>query len=162
MTYKKNAANPVFLVRLVDSSGAPVTGITAPTVTLSKSQAANTTTVPWVEDTDFTWHELTGGEACKGCYKLRQKDAPNVSAVDTVGACLLHVHKTAVATASAVVAYDVDAALQRLVEVLTTDRVIDRDTGVQSFYNEAGTVVRYTSTPSTPTAVTSKDTIAEA
>ena len=193
MSYRKDQANPVFIVQLVDQYGDPVTGVTAPTVTLSKAQGANTTVATWVKDTDFTWHELTSGETFKGVYKLRQKDAPNISAVDTAGACALHVIDTDVDTAAATLLYGVEdvgaagplpaaiadavwdelkaghatagsfaAAVLRLLEVLTTDRVIDRDTGVQSFYNEAGTVVRYTSTPSTPTAVTSKDTIAEA
>ncbi len=108
MSYPKDQASPVFLVRLVDEYGDPVTGVTAPTVKLSKSQAADTTTVTWVETTDFTWHELTGGDSLKGWYKLRQVDSPNVDAVDTAGACALSVYKTDYDTAAGELVYQVE------------------------------------------------------
>lgn len=108
MSYAKDQANAVFLVKLVDQYGDPVTGITAPTVKLSKSQGADTITITWVETTDFTWHELTSGDHCKGCYKLRQVDSPNVDAVDTAGACLLTVYKTDYDTAVGELAYRVE------------------------------------------------------
>lgn len=108
MTYAKNVSNPVFLVALTDQYGAPVVGVTAPTVYLSKSQAADAASVQWVEDTDFTWHELTNGERFKGVYKLRQAGAPNVSAVDTEGRCALSVYKTSHDTAAGAMAYAVE------------------------------------------------------
>ncbi|MCK4659158.1 MAG: hypothetical protein KAV82_06510, partial [Phycisphaerae bacterium] len=108
MIYAKNISNPVFLVPLVDQYGAPVTGVTSPTVYLSKDQGANATIVQWVETTDFTWHELTSNETCKGLYKLRQVDNPNVNAVSVEGACLLSVYKTDHDTAAGSVAYQVE------------------------------------------------------
>jgi len=108
MQYTKDQSNPVFLVALVDEYGAPVTGVTGPTVTLSKSQAANGTTVIWVETTDFTWHELTDGEKFKGVYKLRQADSPNVDAVDTEGKSALSVYKTDHDTAAGGLVYQVE------------------------------------------------------
>ncbi len=108
MIYAKNTANPVFLVPLVDQYGNPVTGVTSPTVHLSTDQGANSTVVQWVENTDFTWHELTDGAKLKGWYKLRQVDNPNVSAVGVVGICVLSAYKTDHDTAAGSVAYQVE------------------------------------------------------
>ncbi|MFH0981574.1 MAG: hypothetical protein V2A79_08555 [Planctomycetota bacterium] len=108
MIYAKNQPNPVFVVPLIDQYGNPVTGVTMPTVCLSKDQGATATLVPWVEGTDFTWHELADGEKCKGLYKLRQVNNPNASAVDTAGTCVLSVVKTDHNTAAGAVAYQVE------------------------------------------------------
>ena len=147
MDYAKNQANPVFLVPLVDQYGAPATGIVAPDVHVVTGQGATATVVAWVEDTDFTWQELTSGEATKGVYRLRQMDSPNV---DAVADELLSAHTTEGSLA---------ALLTRLVEVLTTKRDFDLTTGVQTLYNVAGDTARYTVTPSTPDANTARETV---
>ena len=53
------------------------------------------------------------------------------------------------------------ALLNRLIEVLSTKRYLDRTTGVQSHYNTAGDTVKYTTTPSEPDASTRRETVAE-
>lgn len=149
--YQKDSDNPVFYVRLVDQFGVPVAGVTSPTVTLSKSQAADGTTVTWVEDTDFTWHELTDNEKLKGVYKLRQKDSPNVSAVDTVGQCVLDVYKTDAATAHGVAAYQVNTLLTDVHltrAALVNQRQHTIDTGVDVIKDDDGTTTLVTLTPS--------------
>jgi hypothetical protein len=107
MTYPKDQTNPVFILPLVDQYGNPVTGVTAPTVYLSRTQLANGALVPWVQGPDFTWHELTNGEAFKGVYKLRQTDSPTVSGVGVVGVCALSVYSTDHDTAAGLVVYQV-------------------------------------------------------
>ncbi|MCK4623860.1 MAG: hypothetical protein KAV00_01000 [Phycisphaerae bacterium] len=126
MDYAKNQANPVFLVPLVDQYGAPATGIVAPDVHVVTGQGATATVVAWVEDTDFTWQELTSGEATKGVYRLRQMDSPNVDAVATEGACWLSAHKTLHDIAAGAVAYQVvDRASTGSVPAAIADAVAD-------------------------------------
>lgn len=108
MQYTKNQSNPIFLVPLVDQYGNPVTGVTSPTVYVARDQGGNGTIVQWVENTDFTWHELTSGQKCKGWYKLRQVDNPNVDAVSVAGVCLLSVYKTDHDTAAGALVYQVE------------------------------------------------------
>ena len=161
MEYTLDMDNPVFLMYMTNQYGAPVTGVATPTVTLSTSQAANGTTVTWVETTDFTWHELASG-----WYKLRQVDSPNVDAVDTAGPCLLRVIKTDVDTAAGATVYEVvagtdSANILRLVEMLTTTRVTTRATGAHAHKNVAGDTTRYTTTPA-ETTTTVTETVASA
>jgi hypothetical protein len=108
MIYAKDQANPVFIVALVDQYGNPVTGVISPTVYLSRIQLANGAVSPWVQGTDFTWHELTNGEAFKGVYKLRQTDSPTASAVGIVGVCALSVYQSDHNTAAGVMVYQVE------------------------------------------------------
>lgn len=157
MSYELNSLNPVFLVQLVDRYNNPVTGQTGLTVKLSKNQGADTTTVAWVETTDYTLHELTDGESCKGWYKLRQVDSPNVDAVDTEGVCGLSVYKTDYDTASGAVAYTVVAgssddlvlakALLANKQVLTLDPNTGQPTTLVT-YEADGITERYTQTVS--------------
>ena len=146
MSYEANAANPVFLVQLLDADGYPVTGVTSPTVYLAKSQGADNTTVQWVATTDFTWHELTSGESFKGMYKLRQVTSPNIDAVDTKGHCALHIYKTDVLTASGIVRFRVDERdtelhLLKAIVANKQSQDIDRDSadyGERTTYDDDG------------------------
>ena len=136
MSYIKDSSNPVFLVELRDQYGSLVTGVTSPTVYLSKSQTADTTTVQWVETTDFTWHELTSTEIMKGVYKLRQIDSPNVDAVDTLGQCMVHVYKTDVDTAYGARVYSVGEKAGYSLAATGLDLITATVSGVASTWPE--------------------------
>ncbi|MCP4590806.1 MAG: hypothetical protein GY842_08675 [bacterium] len=125
MSYPMGQSNAVFLIPLVDEYGAPVVGVTSPAVRLSRAQLIVGTTLEMVEDVDYTWRELTNGEAFKGVYKLRQTDSPNVSAVDTEGTCAISVYQTDHDTAAGVVVYQVRAAVESVQPGEIADAVWD-------------------------------------
>lgn len=128
--YTLNQVNPVFYVGLIDQYGSPVTGVTAPTVSLHKSQTG-AGVVAWVKDTDFEWYELTSGEAHKGVYMLRQKDDDdiNVSAVDTQGVCTMCVYDTDFETAYGEIDFEVGVRQRQLDEPVIIDHAVpDRNT----------------------------------